>query len=183
MRFLGIDPGSRKAGYGVIEVKGRQIKYIDSGVLVYDKVKNFIDRLGLIYTSCVELAEKYEPDEVAFESLIYVKSIPSLAKLSQARGAMIAGFMATHQGKVFEYSPNLIKNSVTGHGHTAKEGVEKTLQMILGGGIDFSTHDESDALAIAVCHSMLRNRPVSAKGHAGTGRGRSLKDAFKHLEK
>ncbi len=183
MRFLGIDPGSRKAGYGVIEVKGRQIKYIDSGVMAYDKVDNFIDRLGLIYNSCAELAEIYKPDEIAFETLIYVKSIPSLAKLSQARGAMIAAFMGTHQGKVFEYSPNLIKNSVTGHGHTGKEGVEKSLKMIFGGGIEFKRHDESDALAIAVCHSMLRNMPMSAKGHAGAGKGRTLKEAFKHLEK
>lgn len=183
MRFIGIDPGSRKAGYGVIEIQGRKIKYIDSGVLSYDKVNNFIDRLGLIYTSCVELAGKYDPFEVAFESLIYVKSIPALSKLAQARGAMIAGFMETHQGRVFEYSPNLVKNSVTGHGHSTKEGVEKSLKMIFGGDVEFKRHDESDALAIAVCHALMRNAPATTKGHAGASKGSTLKQAFKHLEK
>lgn len=183
MLFLGIDPGSRKAGFGLIEKKGRSFKYLESGCLSYDKVPAFIDRLGLIHQSCLELIEKYNPDEVAIESLIYVKSIPSLAKLAQARGAMISAFMATHQGKVFEYSPNLVKSTVTGHGHSNKEGVDKSLKMLLGSQLEFKTHDESDALAIALCHGLMRGTPLTKKGHAkGKRSGQSLKQAFKHLE-
>lgn len=184
MLFLGIDPGSRKAGFGLVEQTGRSFKYIESGCLIYDKVPAFMDRLGHIHQSCVELIKMYQPDEIAIESLIYVKSVPSLAKLAQARGAMIAAFMATHQTKVFEYSPNLVKSTVTGHGHTNKEGVDKSLKMLLGTQLEFKTHDESDALAIALCHGLMRGAPLTEKGHAkGKRKGQSLKQAFKHLEK
>ncbi|MCR9205001.1 MAG: crossover junction endodeoxyribonuclease RuvC, partial [Halobacteriovoraceae bacterium] len=88
MLFLGIDPGSRKAGYGLIRKVGRSFEYIESGCLRYDKIPDFMDRLGVIYNSCQELIQKHQPEEIAIESLIYVKSVPALAKLAQARGAM-----------------------------------------------------------------------------------------------
>jgi crossover junction endodeoxyribonuclease RuvC len=180
MIILGIDPGSRKAGYGVIKIEKRKFQYIASGVMSYDGVSNFMDRLGIIYESCLELTQEFEPDQIAIESLIYVKSVPSLAKLSQARGAMIAAFMATHQKKVFEYSPNLIKSSVSGHGHAKKEEIEKSISMILGKGIEIKRHDESDALAIAICHGLLEgSSPAKSVGRSGS----SLRQAFKHLEK
>lgn len=156
MLTLGIDPGSLKTGYALLRSDGRKISYVDSGVLRFNKIENFIDRLGIIHQSSLELIEKFSPDCIAIESLIYVKSIPALSKLAQARGAMIAAFVKTHQGKVFEYSPNLIKSSVSGHGHASKEGIQKTLEMIFGK-ISFKTSDESDAIAIALCH-FLNNR-------------------------
>lgn len=184
MLFLGIDPGSRKAGFGLVEKNGRKFRYVDSGTMRYDKVSSFLDRLGLIYRSCEELIQKYEPDEIAIESLIYVKSIPSLAKLAQARGAMVAAFMETHQQKVFEYSPNLVKSTVSGHGHSNKESIDNSLKLVLGQDLDFKSHDESDALAIALCHGLMRNVPVTKKGHAKALKGgTSLKQAFRHLEK
>jgi len=154
--ILGIDPGSRKAGYALIKVEGKKISYLTSGALKYDQVDEFIDRLGLIYQSCEEILKKYQPDEVSVEALIYVKSVDALSKLAQARGAMIAAFTRTHQGKVFEYAPNLVKVSVTGHGHASKEAVDKALGMMFGK-ISFKTSDESDALAIAVCHALNRS--------------------------
>ena len=162
MIILGIDPGSINAGYSVIEVNGRKLKLIASGVMRYNKIDNFVDRLGLIYSTCSDLIKKYSPDEIAIESLIYVKSVTSLAKLAQARGAMIAAFIKTNKGKVFEYSPNLIKSSVTGHGHATKENIQKGLNMIFGK-CDFKTHDESDALAAAVCHALNRGKQLLSK--------------------
>jgi crossover junction endodeoxyribonuclease RuvC len=156
MKILGIDPGSRKTGWALIDVNGKKISYIASGILKFDHVEEFIDRLGLIYKSCEELHVRLIPEEVAFESLIYVKSVEALSKLAQARGAMIAAFMKDYSGKVFEYSPNLVKSSVTGHGHASKESVEKAVQLMFGK-ISFKTADESDALAIAVCHALNRN--------------------------
>ena len=157
MFILGIDPGSRKTGYALIKVQGSSLGYVDSGVMRYDPINPFLDRLGRIYTSCLELVEKYTPQEVVLESLIYVKNVASLAKLAQARGAMITAFSLTHQGRIFEYSPNLVKSTVTGHGHATKESIEKTLQMIFPGRLEFKTNDESDALAIAVCHALRRD--------------------------
>ncbi|MBL6988583.1 MAG: crossover junction endodeoxyribonuclease RuvC [Bacteriovoracaceae bacterium] len=157
MKILGIDPGSRSAGYALIERRGRSLYLLDSGTMRYNRQTNFNQRLGLIYQSCIDLITKYDPDEIAIESLIYAKNVTSLMKLSQARGAMIAAFMYNKKylERLFEYSPNLIKASVTGHGHASKVSVQKTLIMIFGEKV-FKTNDESDALAIATCHALRR---------------------------
>jgi crossover junction endodeoxyribonuclease RuvC len=163
--ILGIDPGSRKAGYALIEVQGKKFSYIASGVLKYDHIDEFIDRLGVIYQSCDELTQRFKPDEVSVEALIYVKSVDALSKLAQARGAMIAAFSRNMRGKIFEYAPNAIKVSVTGHGHADKDAVDKALRMMFGP-ISFKTSDESDALAIAVCHALNRNMKLRMMGKA-----------------
>ena len=165
MIILGIDPGSRKAGYALIEVQGRKISYIASGVLKYDHVNEFLERLGMIYQTCDELMNKYQPDEVSIEALIYVKSVAALSKLAQARGAMIAAFSRTRLGKIFEYAPNAVKSSVTGHGHADKEAIDKAMTMMFGK-LSFKTSDESDALAIAVCHALNRNMKLRLMGKA-----------------
>ncbi len=177
MKILGIDPGSRKAGWALIEKNGRKITYLSSGTLRYDKIDNFMDRLAVIYNSLEELMNKHNPDEVSVESLIYVKSVTSLAKLAQARGSMLAAVLQTHQGKVFEYSPNLIKSAVSGYGHSDKTAIEKSLKMIFGS-IEFSSSDESDALAIALCHS-LNTGKVSVQKKSIKSKSRSLKSVFK----
>lgn len=179
MKILGIDPGSRKLGWAVINVIGKKIEYIDSGVLRFDKVEEFFDRLAMISASLAEIVDEFKPTEVALESLIFVKSVTSLAKLAQARGASIAGLGLSYKGKVFEYSPNLIKSTVTGHGHASKESLEKVLQMMFRG-IKFKTNDESDALAIAVSHGLLKGVGNKTSRYS---KSRSLKDAVKHKEK
>lgn len=176
MIILGIDPGSRKTGYAIIEKKGRQLKLLSSGVLRYDKEKEFLQRLGTIYQTIEEICQKYTPEEIAFESLIYVKSVTSLAKLAQARGAMVAACMGYGQARLFEYSPNLVKSSVSGHGHAKKEGVEKALGLIYGK-VDFLTHDESDALAVATCHALNGGQQIKGSG------ARTLSVVFKNYQK
>jgi crossover junction endodeoxyribonuclease RuvC len=173
MIILGIDPGSRKAGYAFIEKKGRTLRLLDSGVLRYDKEKEFLLRLGDIYQSIKKLCHEYQPDEVAFESLIYVKSVTSLAKLAQARGAMIAACMELKRGHIYEYSPNSIKSCISGFGHADKEGLLKALKLYFGP-LQISSHDESDAIAIAACHALGGGGKISSKGQ-------SLAQAFKHL--
>ena len=158
MVILGIDPGSRSAGHGLIEIRGNKLSYLSSGVLRYQNSSNFLDKLGDIHLSCQQLTEQTNPDEIAIEALIHVKNVNSLSKLAQARGAMLASFVQTHKNKVFEYGPNLVKNAVTGYGHADKDAVTKALRMILGAGLSFKRHDESDALAIAVCHALTRPR-------------------------
>ena len=147
-KILGIDPGSRKAGFALIECDNTKIKIIDYGVLKYDHKVDFIDRLSLIYQNFKDLASIHNPHEVALESLVYVKNVSSLAKLAQARGAMIAAFPP---GNLFEYSPTKVKASLTSYGHAGKTSVPKALSMMLGA-LEFKSDDESDALAIAVCH-------------------------------
>jgi crossover junction endodeoxyribonuclease RuvC len=161
--ILGIDPGSRKAGYALIDVQGKKISYIASGVLKYDHVDEFLERLGMIYQTCDELMNRYQPDEVSVEALIYVKSVDALSKLAQARGAMIAAFSRTRLGKIYEYAPNAVKSSVTGHGHADKDAINKAMTMMFGK-LTFKTSDESDALAIAVCHALNRNMKLRLMG-------------------
>ena len=177
MVVLGIDPGSRKTGHAVIEHEGRKLKFRESGVLSYEKEGTFIHRLGDIYDSMLKLIETYHPSHIALESLIHVKNVVGLIKLSQTRGAMLAAFMKTHRGKVFEYAPNKIKQAVTGHGHASKKEIERALELLFGKALSFQTHDESDALAIAVCHIVVGAGERTDKRQ----RGRTLREAFKHL--
>lgn len=183
MIILGIDPGSRKAGYGVIKIDGKRFEYIDSGTIHFDHIEEFMDRLAEIYNSCLFLVEKYQPTEISLESLVYVKSATSYGKLAQARGAMLAAFNQKHRGKIFEYAPNLVKSSVAGAGHASKEGVQKAIEMTLNIK-SFDTSDESDALAIALCHALNRKFKSAGTGSGvkNSSRGSSLRQAFKHLK-
>jgi crossover junction endodeoxyribonuclease RuvC len=159
---LAIDPGSITAGFAILQKNGRKIQYIDSGILKFNGDAEFLHRVKDIYDQTLALLSKYRPDQIALESLIFVKSPTALIKLAQARGAMLAALSQTYHEKIFEYSPNLVKSSVTGHGHADKEGVQKVLAQTLGLK-NFKTHDESDAVAIALCHLLNMGIPKELK--------------------
>jgi crossover junction endodeoxyribonuclease RuvC len=157
---LGIDPGSINTGWALLQSEGNKIKYISSGVLSFDKKLDFLERLTEIKAKSDELISKLEPDEIAFESLIFVKSPTALIKLAQTRGIILSSVVEKFRGKIFEYAPNLIKSTAVGHGHADKEGVRKFLDMMLGK-IEYKTHDESDAVAIAICHIINKNIKIT----------------------
>ncbi|MCB9094888.1 MAG: crossover junction endodeoxyribonuclease RuvC [Halobacteriovoraceae bacterium] len=163
MIILGIDPGSRKAGFGLLNVQGRKVSYIHSDTIHFDIKKEFNERVPEFFNSVKEIVSRFHPEHVVLESLIYVKSPTALIKLAQARGAMLA---ALHQcgyaGKLFEYSPNLIKSQTTGHGHSDKLAGQKFLDTILGPR-EYKTDDESDALLIAMCHAFQHNNPINTR--------------------
>ena len=144
---------------------------MDSGVWDYSKTAHYFNRLPLIQRQLQDAIKQYGPDEIALETLIYVKSPTSLIKLAHARGAIIAAIPTRYCDLIFEYAPNLIKTTVTGHGHVDKQGIQRTLSMMLGIQ-DYCTDDESDALAIALCHALHRRaghseRPAKGKGRLG----------------
>jgi crossover junction endodeoxyribonuclease RuvC len=155
--ILGIDPGSVKTGWGLIEIQGRKMNYVASGVLSFNGSDEFLYRLKEIKHKIETLFDDLSPHEVAMESLIFVKSPTALIKLAQTRGVILSAAMKDHADKIFEYSPNLIKSSTTGHGHASKESIQKFLKMTLGVS-SFKTHDESDALAVAICHAVNRGK-------------------------
>lgn len=159
MIVLAIDPGSVTAGYALLQKEGRKIHYLESGILKFNGKDEFLHRVKDIYDQTLALIEKHRPDEVALESLIFVKSPTALIKLAQSRGAMLAALSQKYHEKIFEYSPNLVKQTVTGHGHADKEGIQKFLQQYLGIK-EFKTHDESDAVAIALCHLLNRGAVI-----------------------
>ncbi len=181
MIVLAIDPGSVTAGYALLQKEGRKITYIASGILKFNAKVEFLHRVKDIFDQTEKLLSEFSPDEIALESLIFVKSPDALMKLSQSRGTMLAALSQNHHGKIFEYSPNLVKSTVTGHGHTDKLGVQKFLKQYLGIK-EFKTHDESDACAIALCHLLNRDvrLPVEKKRKSPVKAGNGLAAALSH---
>lgn len=180
MKVLAIDPGSVCAGFAVMALEGRRMTYLTSGILRFSPKDEFLDRIKFIYSRSLDLLLEYKPTDIALESLIYVKSPTSLMKLAQARGAMLAALTQTGCS-IHEYAPTAIKAAVAGHGGADKESLQKLIKMHVGP-VEFETHDESDAVAIAICHLLHRNSVFFEAGKSGTAKrkGAGLAAALQH---
>jgi crossover junction endodeoxyribonuclease RuvC len=151
MRVLGIDPGSRITGYGIIDKEGNRLVHVDNGAIFTDSHKDFPFRLQCIYTGLTEVIERYSPDAVAVENIFFATNVQSALKLGQARGAaIVAG--ANAGLPVFEYTALQIKQAVVGHGRADKQQVQKMLKVLLNLP-EIAQEDASDALATAICHA------------------------------
>ena len=150
MRVLGIDPGSRITGYGLVEQQGSRLVHVDNGALFTDKAVDFPDRLRLIFEGLSRVIADYRPVAVAIEDVYVAENVRSALKLGQARGAAIAA--AVHAGlPVFEYTASQVKQAVVGQGRAGKEQVQKMIKALLALP-EVAQADASDALAVAVCH-------------------------------
>ncbi len=146
---LGIDPGSRRAGFGVIKLDGKQTRYMASGVInVGTGALN--DRLARLYTSMGELLEEYVPDEMAIEEVFVAKNPRSALTLGQARGVIMATALS-RDIPISEYAARRVKQAVVGTGRANKEQVQHMVQVLLELSGRPQT-DAADALAIALCH-------------------------------
>lgn len=179
MLVLGIDPGSVVSGWALLKVEGNKTTYVKSGILKFDKDTLFLDRSKEIKRKFESLINELRPDEVSLESLIFVKSPTALIKLAQTRGIILATITEKYFGKIFEYSPNLVKSTAVGHGHADKESVKKFLDMVLGK-VNYKTHDESDAAAIALCHILNRGNVKGLSKSRGNSKGSGLAAALSH---
>ncbi len=150
LTVLGIDPGSRVLGFGVITKVDSKIICIKHGSLQFDIEKDSNARLVEVYESVKTIIEKYQPDHLAIEKIFFAKNALSALKLGQARGVvlLLAGLFKL---PIHEYSPNEVKLNVVGRGHADKEQVSRMVTLLTGV-TDFATFDSSDALAIAICH-------------------------------
>jgi crossover junction endodeoxyribonuclease RuvC len=178
MLVLGIDPGSVNTGWALLESVGKKVNYVDSGVLSFNGSVTFLERLGQIKCLSDKLVEKFSPDDIAFESLIFVKNPSSALKLAQARGIILSSFVEKYQGRIFEYAPTLVKSSASGHGHADKESMQKFMDMVTGKR-EYKTHDESDAVAIALCHILNKDSKLSNVKKTKGGRGLAASLAHK----
>lgn len=149
-RVLGIDPGSRVTGYGIIESNGSHSRHLGSGCIRTGK-GDFPSRLGEIFHGLVEVIDAWQPQEVAVEQVFVSRNASSALKLGQARGAAISAIV-TRELPVFEYTPAAVKQGLVGNGRAEKQQVQHMVQVILGMQQKM-TLDESDALAIALCHA------------------------------
>jgi len=150
LRILGIDPGSRITGFGVIEVVRGKPQYITSGCLRVADAGSLPLRLKAIFEGVSEIVAEFAPQEMAIEQVFVRHNIDSALKLGQARGAAICA--ATHRDvEVFEYAPTRIKQSVVGRGHATKDQVQFMMKTLLQLSAT-PQEDAADALACALCH-------------------------------
>ena len=169
--ILGIDPGSRICGYGIIRAKGNNLDYIASGVIKMG-TKPFTERLHIIFTDIAEIIDEYEPDMVAVEEVFMGKNASSALKLGQARGAAIVACTRTSL-PIAEYSPRRIKQALVGKGQAEKKQVQQMVKSILGLA-RVPAEDAADALAVAVCHANTENALLRNAGVKSGRRGRLM---------
>lgn len=150
MLVLGVDPGSRVTGYGLVEKDGRDLTCIHAGLIRSPGTIPFFKRIHTIFASMVEIMDRYRPGEMAIEDLFYAKNIQSSLKLGHARGAVLIAAVQCNV-PIFEYTPLEIKKSVVGYGRADKEQVRSMVQVILRLREELPL-DASDALAAAICH-------------------------------
>jgi crossover junction endodeoxyribonuclease RuvC len=168
IRVIGIDPGSRITGYGLVDTDGFRHKYVSSG-FIQIKADTLGDKLGIIFSEVSRIVSTWQPESMAIEQVFVKRNVDSALKLGQARGAAIcAGVQA--ELPIGEYTPRAIKKAVVGSGAADKQQIQHMIQRLLG--LDeLPQSDEADALAIAICHA--HHIKVRSSGMAaGVRRGR-----------
>ncbi len=151
LRFLGIDPGLRATGWGVIEVLGTRLVHVANGTVRSNDALGVPERLVEIETGLIAVVENYAPDAAAVEQAFVARDPVAALKLGQARA--IALLVPARAGiAVAEYAPNHVKKSVVGAGHAGKAQIRMMVEMLLPGSAAETEH-AADALAIAICHA------------------------------
>ncbi|MFQ5542242.1 MAG: crossover junction endodeoxyribonuclease RuvC [Candidatus Binatia bacterium] len=149
-RILGVDPGTVRTGWGVIEMSGGSLLYLAHGTIESPKTQGQGNRLSCIYNGLQEALSRYQPQGISLEKVFFARNAQSALKLGQARGvALLAG--AERDITVHEYSSTEIKRAVVGYGHASKVQVQKMVGSLLNLSSRISP-DAADALAAAICH-------------------------------
>ncbi len=159
IRILGIDPGLRRTGWGVIDCEGNRLIYIACGSVATDEHDALAGRLVTIHDGLVRVVDEFRPHEAAVEATFVNKDAAATLKLGQARG--IALLVPARAGvAVSEYAPNLVKKTIVGAGHGEKAQIRMMIGVLLPKA-NPSSHDAADALAIAVTHAHHRTSAVA----------------------
>jgi crossover junction endodeoxyribonuclease RuvC len=152
MRVLGIDCGTERTGFGIVDSDGRTHKHVDSGVIRTSPKAAFPDRLHEIATGLRERIVSFAPEMAAVEEVFYAVNVKTALKLSHVRG--VALLVIAESGVAFaEYSPLEVKTSVVGYGRAEKHQVKKMVASLLKLEHQIESEDACDALAIAICHA------------------------------
>ncbi len=161
MRIAGIDCGTERTGFGVIDSDHRTHRLVTAGVVRTKSSEKFEQRLKTIASELRAVFQQFSPDVVAVEAVFYAVNAKSALKLAHVRG--VALLLAAEAGlAVTEYSPLEVKISVVGYGRAEKQQVQMMVQSLLGIGPQFDSFDATDALAVAICHGTRCNMPVLA---------------------
>lgn len=168
IRLMGIDPGLRVTGYGVIQSNGPQITVITYGAIRTHSEDSVASRLKCLYTELSEIMTRYQPQQVTIEQVFMAYNVSSALKLGQARGvALVSAYAAG--AEISEYSALEVKKAVVGVGRATKEQVQIMVQHLLGLKEIPEPNDAADALALAICHlhcmqSLWPQEAMSRKG-------------------
>lgn len=159
MKLLGLDPGLQHTGWGVIEAEGSRLSFVAAGTVHSTATRPLAERLVEIHDGLRNVIDEYQPVEAAVEETFVNKNPTSTLKLGLARGVVLLT-PALFGLKVAEYPANLIKKSVVGAGHAAKEQVQMMVRVLLPTATA-ETADAADALAVAICHAHHRTSLAS----------------------
>jgi crossover junction endodeoxyribonuclease RuvC len=158
IRIIGVDPGLRRTGWGVIETLGNSLRFVASGTVKSDNRLDLAARLTQLYDGLEEVLHTFRPFEAAVEHTFVNKDATATLKLGQARGvAMLAPARAGL--RVAEYAPNAVKKAVIGVGHGDKKQIHMMVKVLMPKA-SFDSDDAADALAIAICHAHHRSSPA-----------------------
>ena len=149
--ILGVDPGTRFMGYGVILTQGDSMKVLQYGVINLSKYTTQGIKLKKMFDRIIGIIEEFLPDEMAIEAPFFGVNVQSMLKLGRAQGVVMAAALS-REIPIVEYSPKTVKLSVTGNGNASKEQVAHMLDQLLKMKLDAKMFDATDALGIAVCH-------------------------------
>ena len=162
MVILGVDPGTIITGYGVIDFRKNNFRRLANGCIKLPPSKKLPEKLEIIYNELVNLIKIYKPDEFAIETAFYGKNVQSAMKIGYARGVSLLA--AVHNNiPASEYSPGEVKKALVGKGSATKEQVGYMVKTILSLKKVKFKPDESDALAIALCHAFRFKAPTFKK--------------------
>ena len=164
IRIIGIDPGLRRTGWGVVDSDGVRLVYVASGHVSSDAGEDLAYRLRAIFEGLSSVIASFKPHEAAIEETFVNENARATLKLGQARGmALLAP--AVKGLAIAEYTPNLVKKSVVGAGHAEKHQIQAMIGFLLPKA-RFESADEADALAIAICHANHRSSPAARAARA-----------------
>ncbi|MBF0334869.1 MAG: crossover junction endodeoxyribonuclease RuvC [Alphaproteobacteria bacterium] len=154
MLLLGLDPGLRNTGWGLVEAAGNRLRQVADGVVHSDQALSLAERLAQLHRGVAEIVARFAPDEAAVEETFVNRNPASTLKLGQARGAVLLA-PALAGVPVAEYSPALVKKSLVGTGRADKTQVAAMVRLLLPGCL-VGGGDAADALAVAICHAHHR---------------------------
>lgn len=159
IRIIGIDPGLRRTGWGIVESLGNSLRFVGAGTVRSDDKATLATRLCQLHDGLAEVLHRQMPDEAAVEITFANKDATATIKLGQARG--IAMLVPARAGlPVAEYAPNAVKKAVIGVGHGDKKQIQMMVKVLMPKAI-FDGADSADALAIAICHAHHRQSVTS----------------------
>jgi crossover junction endodeoxyribonuclease RuvC len=155
MRILGIDPGTRVVGYGVVDLVGNRMRPVAHGVIRADMAHDYGARLRSIHDGLARVIVEHRPDQVAIEEAFYGKNAASALRMGEGRGVAILA-AALHDRPLFQYTPAEVKKAVVGNGRAHKEQIQEMVRLLLGLPEIPEPEDAADALAVAICHCNRR---------------------------